>query len=274
MTTPGEQFKTTKEWLSDITSRDSTDWGNNNQVYQIPGTDYLLRAPNRKGSAFHNLKHTSTLTPVHLAVGEPYQAFGENVGQALLTVQHADSTKDGTFSITRRIKGTNLEKLKDQIGEDALTEQLCNLPDEAWKQLFKQLIKLTDQGILVDFQGRNILLNQEDKTLSLIDVEPESDFLENYNNWGYCRYALGDLFDKPSNKECIFRKMDDCAVGIEGLRSLEAIEQDVAKGRIAFARQMPLKDPDAGAPFALSEPPQAFVDKLQAIEKHLGWSRP
>ncbi len=86
------------------------------KVFEIPGTDYLLRhsaygsKQNAQGKILKRfsdfLDETTALTPVHF-YSKKGGIYNENVGQPLL-----EGYRD-FFSITKKVRGDDLETIKD-----------------------------------------------------------------------------------------------------------------------------------------------------------------
>jgi hypothetical protein len=244
--------------------------GMNNLVYQIPDTDYLLRVSRKNNRLRDQLRATTALVPMHVVCHQPFATLGENVGQALLTPLE----NPGAFSIIKKLPGTDLLRLikKD---EKAIANELCALPDKAWRDLFEQVATLTKLGIEVDFQPKNIIFDDKKNTLSLIDINycatGETHPLR-YNAREWFKTEFLQSFSEPFRKQ-IQAKFDKCLAMVEGIKSYDAIRSGITKGAIGFASCEPIKQGSIGEILKMSESPQAFVDKLQATEKHLGWQR-
>jgi len=145
--------------------------GGNAIVYDIPGTDFVLRVP--KGSA------SPTTSDEIVAVADPFD--GRNFGQPIATI--------GQSQILHRQSGipaglTNYRNLTQEEADEqyvAATIAAASMPQSAYDKFAADLMFLNSRGALFDgSKSNNVLIDSNSGQFNLVDINQNKP--KNVNN--------------------------------------------------------------------------------------------
>ncbi len=277
---------TIRDLLIEAASGTPIGTGMSASVYAIPGMDdYLLRAYDRFDHErfIQTLKSTSSLTPVHLCaqnVGQPLL-----VGESFQIIQKVEGNSFAAFLKTtynRYIAQKYDEHLAHFKAEKDTLELLNSLPESAFEQLLRQMSELTDQGIAVEGNRGNVLLDAKTNTLRLVDVrynnrEHEHE-LPYENRWNIVAQKMAGRPDRDplyftseqkaelkTLRTALVEKIERAAHTAGDLRNLVELSGQLRDGKIV------LRDIEHVASLgklSLEKAPQALRELLRKTQEH------
>ena len=178
---------TIRQWLANISKGEPLGEGENADVWEIPGTNHLLRSlrhddEDKTLNGFADfLARTTTLTPVEIRgkANGIEKLLLPSVSQPVLSGYH------DLFEIVERVPGDTLvnvmwQRIHDaggmettegmMNGQKQLIEELTDLPDKSWRDLIEQIGELSRHGLTVEFLMKNVMYDKDTQTLNMIDV--------------------------------------------------------------------------------------------------------